>query len=63
MVEGLTIGSASDIAGSSIGSPPACSTPRLTSSARSRRWPWQALISLQVLMMPMTGLPRQSAES
>jgi hypothetical protein len=38
MVDGLTKGSASDIAGSSIGKPPACSTPRLTFSARVRRW-------------------------
>jgi hypothetical protein len=63
MVEGLTNGSASDIAGNSMGKPPACSTPRLTSSARARRCAWQALISLQVLMMPMTGRPAQSAAS
>ena len=63
MVDGFTNGSASDIAGSSSGKPPACSTPRLTSSARARRWPWQALMSLQVLMMPITGLPAQSGES
>ena len=63
MVDGLTKGSASDIAGSSSGKPPACQTPRFTSSARARRWPWQALMSLQVLMMPMTGLPAQSAAS
>src|SRR5215470_11886644 len=63
MVEGLTNGSESDIAGSSIGKPPACSTPRFTSSARSRRCVWQKLMSLQVLMIPMTGLPAQSAES
>ena len=63
MVDGFTIGSASDIAGSSIGKPPACSTPRLTSSARARRWAWQALMSLQVLMMPITGLPAQSSAS
>ena len=63
MVEGFTNGSASDIAGSSIGKPPACSTPRLTFSARARRCAWQALISLQVLMMPMTGLPAQSSAS
>src|SRR5712692_7915020 len=36
MVEGFTNGSASDIAGSSIGKPPACSTPRLTFSARAQ---------------------------
>ncbi len=63
MVEGLTKGSASDIAGSSIGKPPACQMPRFTSSARARKWPWQALMSLQVLTMPITGLPAQSARS
>ena len=63
MVEGFTNGSASDIAGSSIGKPPACSTPRFTFSARARRCAWQALISLQVLMMPITGLPAQSSAS
>ena len=56
MVDGFTNGSDSDIAGNSIGKPPACSTPRFTSSARSRRCVWQKLMSLQVLMMPMTGL-------
>ena len=60
MVVGLTNGSASEMAGSSSGNPPACSTPRFTSSARARRWAWQALMSLQVLMMPITGLPPQS---
>jgi len=49
--------SPSDIAGISTGKPPACQTPRLTSSARSRRWLWQEFMSLQVLMMPITGLP------
>ena len=34
MVDGLTKVSDSEIAGSSIGKPPACSTPRLTFSAR-----------------------------
>ena len=63
MVVGLTNGSASEIAGSSSGKPPACSTPRFTSSARERRCAWQALMSLQVLMMPITGLPRQSSAS
>ena len=63
MVEGFTMVSDSDIAGNSIGKPPACSTPRLTFSARARRCAWQELISLQVLMMPMTGLPVQSSAS
>src|SRR5215470_18013477 len=63
MVDGFTNGSESDIAGNSIGKPPACSTPRFTSSARSRRCVWQKLRALQVLIIPMTGLPVQSAES
>ena len=48
-------------AGISTGNPPACQTPRLTASARSRRWAWQGLISLQVLMMAITGLPVKSS--
>ena len=63
MVVGLTKVSDSEIAGSSIGKPPACSTPRLTFSARERRCAWHGLISLQVLMMPITGLPCQSSAS
>ena len=63
IVVGLTKVSAKEIAGNSIGKPPACSTPRLTLSARARKCAWQGLISLQVLMMPMTGLPFQSSAS
>ena len=63
MVVGFMKVSASDIAGSSSGKPPACSTPRFTFSARARRCVWHGLMSLQVLMMPMTGLPVQSAAS
>jgi hypothetical protein len=63
MVVGFTITSASDIAGSSIGKPPACSTPRLTSSARVRRWVWHGLMSLQVLTIAITGFPPQSVVS
>src|SRR5262245_27113355 len=63
MVDGFTNGSDRDIAGNSIGKPPACTTPRLTSSARSRRCVWQKLMSLQVLMMPITGLPAKSVSS
>ncbi len=58
MVEGFWKGSESDIAGISTGKPPACQTPRLTSSARSRKWAWQGFMSLQVLMTPITGFPR-----
>ncbi len=61
MVVGLTIGSDSDIAGSSSGKPPACSTPRLTSSTRCLKWVWQGLMSDQVLTIAITGLPAQSA--
>jgi hypothetical protein len=57
MVEGFWNGSASAIAGISIGNPPACHTPRLTSSARVRKCAWQGLMSLQVLMMAITGFP------
>ena len=57
MVVGFCIGSASDIAGISTGKPPACQTPRFTSSARWRKWVWQGLMSDQVLMMAITGLP------
>ena len=61
MVVGFTRLSDSEIAGSSTGKPPACQTPRFTSSARVRRWVWQGLMSLQVLTMPMTGLPMKSS--
>ncbi len=50
--------SASDIAGISSGKPPACHTPRFTSSARWRKCRWHGLISLHVLRIAMTGLPR-----
>src|SRR5579871_6041506 len=48
-------------AGISTGNPPACQTPRFTISARSRRCRWQGLISLQVLMMAITGRPVKSS--
>ncbi len=48
-------------AGISTGNPPACHTPRFTASARSRRCAWQGLISLQVLMMAITGRPVKSS--
>ncbi len=41
----------------STGKPPACHTPRLTCSARSRRCMWHGFSSDQVLRMAMTGLP------
>ena len=61
MVLGLTITSPSESAGISIGCPPAATMPRLTDSARSRRCAWQGEMSLQVLMMPSTGLPMKSS--
>ncbi len=61
MVDGLTKGSESDIAGSSTGKPPACHTPRLTSSARCLKCEWHWLISLQVLITAITGLPAKSS--
>jgi len=57
MVEGFWNGSDSVIAGISTGNPPACHTPRFTSSARARKCAWQGLMSLQVLMIAITGLP------
>ena len=61
MVVGLTYCSANEIAGSSNGKPPACRTPRFTSSTRCLKWVWQGLMSDQVLMMAITGLPAQSS--
>ena len=60
---GFWNGSDSDIAGSSTGNPPACQTPRLTSSARSRKCVWQGLSSLQVFRMAITGRPLYSSAS
>ena len=57
MVVGLTMTSDSEIAGNSKGKPPACNTPRLTSSTRVLKWAWHWLMSDQVLMMPITGRP------
>jgi hypothetical protein len=57
IVEGFWNGSDSVIAGISTGKPPACHTPRFTSSARWRKCAWHGLMSLQVLMIAMTGLP------
>jgi len=57
MVVGRIRGSDRDVTGNSSGKPPASSTPRLTCSARPRRWPLQGVNSDQVLQMPITGLP------
>src|SRR3954465_11725396 len=47
--------------GISIGKPPACHTPRFTSSARSLKCVWHGLASLQVLRIAITGLPAMSS--
>ena len=46
----------------SMGVPPASRMPCLTALAMSRRWKLQGPISVQVLAMPMMGLPRSSFE-
>ena len=61
MVVGFMYVSPSDSTGISRGKPPACHTPRFTSSARVRRCGWQGFASLQVLRMAMTGLPWKSS--
>ena len=61
MVVGFMYVSPSVSTGISIGNPPACHTPRFTSSARCRKWVWHGFASLQVLRMAMTGLPYSSA--
>ncbi len=57
IVVGFWNGSDSDIAGNSTGKPPACQTPRFTSSTRCLKCVWQGLMSLHVLMIAITGLP------
>ncbi len=49
--------SGSDMAGNSIGTPPASQTPRFTNPASSRRCTWQVTSSDQVLQIPMIGRP------
>ena len=61
MVVGFSRLSDSDSAGSSMGNPPACSTPRFTSSTRVLKCMWQGWASDQVLRMAMTGLPAHSS--
>ena len=46
--------------GNSTGKPPASKTPRRTCSASLRGWALQGVNSLQVLQMPMIGLPWNS---
>src|SRR4051812_17519834 len=46
-----------DITGNSTGNPPASSTPLFTNSASWRKCELQGVSSLQVLQIPMTGLP------
>ena len=57
IVVGFMLYSPNDITGNSIGNPPACQTPRFTDSARSRRCELQCVSSLQVLQIPIIGLP------
>ena len=57
MVVGRMLYSPSDIAGNSIGKPPACHTPRLTASASPRRCALQCVSSLHELHTPIIGLP------
>ncbi len=61
MAVGRRFDSPSDMAGNSTGKPPASSTPRLTASARSRKWPLQGVSSDQVLQMPITGRPSKES--
>src|SRR5690606_27562769 len=59
MVVGFMMVSPRDITGNSKGTPPASSTPRLTTSATSRKWPLQGVSSDQVLQIPIIGRPRK----
>src|SRR3954447_7689265 len=61
IVVGFISASPSDITGNSRGKPPACSTPRLTASAKPRRWMLQLTSSDQELQMPITGRPRNAS--
>ena len=57
MVVGFMNGSPSEMVGNSSGSPPACSTPRLTAAASPRKWMLQLTSSLHELQTPITGRP------
>src|ERR1700692_3671416 len=46
-----------DMTGNSSGKPPDSQTPRLTRSARARKWALQGVSSDHVLHMPITGRP------
>ena len=61
MVLGFMYVSPSVMTGISIGKPPACQMPRLTSSARTRKCVWHGFASLHVFRMAMTGLPEMSS--
>jgi hypothetical protein len=58
---GRSIVSPSDITGNSSGNPPACHTPRLTDSAKRRRWALHGVNSDQVLQIPITGRPSNTS--
>ena len=57
MVVGFMNASPSEIVGNSSGSPPACSTPRLTAAARPRKCTLQLTSSLHELQTPTIGRP------
>src|SRR3978361_1085122 len=57
MAVGLIKVSPSDMTGNSTGKPPASNTPFFTDSAKSLRCALQGVSSLQVLQIPITGLP------
>jgi hypothetical protein len=57
MVVGRIRVSPSEMVGNSRGKPPASQTPRLTHSARPRKWALQGVSSDHELQMPITGRP------
>src|SRR2546425_9138404 len=63
IVVGFISDSPRDMSGNSRGKPPAWSTPRLTASARPRRWTLQLTNSDHELQIPITGRPRNASSS
>jgi len=61
IVVGLTKFSDSEMAGSSMGKPPASRIPLFTSSTLCRKWAWQGFMSDHVLRRAMQGRPCQSS--
>ena len=60
MAVGRRLDSPLENTGNSTGKPPASEIPRFTCSAILRKWALQGVSSLQVLQMPMMGLPWNS---